>query len=385
MNTDKLNTWIEISAKAYANNLSFFKKLIPPTTEFSVVIKSNAYGHGIVEMAGLAIKYGADSFCVHSLDEALLLRKSGFRQDILIMGHVPLTRLDEAINGQFRLVMYNHDSLQELDRQTRRLNQAVWVHLKLETGKYRQGINEKELTGFLDALKSAPRVKLEAAYTHFANADEPTNHEYAHYQLNRFLKMHEMIQKAGFPAVKKHVANSAAILLLPRAHFDMVRLGISQYGFWPSPEALVSFKMQRSTEAENTLKPVLQWKTRVSQVKEVPANHFIGYGCTYRTTRDSRIAVLPTGYADGYDRLLSNKSYVLIQGRRAPLRGRVCMNLTMVDVTDIPDVQLEDEVVLLGSQGNDTVSADYLANLIGTINYEIVTRINWQIPRIVVE
>jgi alanine racemase len=165
----------------------------------------------------------------------------------------------------------------------------------------------------------------------------------------------------------------------------MVRLGISQYGFWPSPEAQVSFKMKYSQEEENILKPVLQWKTRVSQIKEVPANHFIGYGCTYRTTRDSRIAVLPTGYADGYDRLLSNKGYVLIHGRRAPLRGRVCMNLTMVDVTDIPDVQLEDEVVLLGSQGNDTVSADYLAGLISTINYEIVTRINWQIPRIVVE
>ncbi len=385
MKTDKLNTWIEISRKACANNLSFFKKLIPPTTEFSVVIKSNAYGHGMLEMAGLTTKYGADSFCVHSLDEALLLRKYGFRQDILIMGHVPLKRLDEAISGQFRLVMYNMDSLQELDRQTRRLNQEVRVHLKLETGTSRQGIDENELPGFLDYLKSASLVKLEAAYTHFANADEPTNYDYAHYQLNRFHKMYELIQCAEFPSVKRHAAGSAAILLLPQAHFDMVRLGISQYGLWPSPEAQVSFKMKHSLKDENILKPVLQWKTRVSQIKEVPANHFIGYGCTYRTTRDSRIVVLPTGYSDGYDRLLSNKGYVLIRGHRAPLRGRVCMNLTMVDITDIPDVQLEDEVVLLGSQGNDAVSADYLANLIGTINYEIVTRINWQIPRIVVE
>jgi alanine racemase len=271
MKTDKLNTWIEISGKAYANNLSFFKKLIPPTTEFSVVIKSNAYGHGMLEMAGLAIKYGADSFCVHSLDEALLLRKSGFRQDILIMGHVPLKRLDEAINGQFRLVMYNRDSLQELDRQTRQLNQAVRVHLKLETGTSRQGIDENELPGFLDYLKSASLVKLEAAYTHFANADEPTNHDYARYQLNRFRKMYELIQGAVFPPVKRHAAGSAAILLLPRAHFDMVRLGISQYGFWPSPEALVSFKMKHSLKEEDLLKPVLQWKTRVSQIKIRPS------------------------------------------------------------------------------------------------------------------
>jgi len=270
MQTDKLNTWVEISEKAYANNLSFFKKLIPPTTELSVVIKSNAYGHGILEIAGLAVKYGADSFCVHSLDEASLLRDAGFRQDILIMGHVPLKRLGEAIDEQFRLVLYNRESLAELDRQTRLLNRTVRVHLKLETGNNRQGIAEKELPEFLEQLHSTPLVRLEAAYTHFANADEPGNHDYACYQLDRFLKLHGSIQNAGFPAVKKHAANSAAILLLPQAHFDMVRLGISQYGFWPSEEVGVSFKIQHPHHKGSMLKPVLHWKSRVSQIKEVP-------------------------------------------------------------------------------------------------------------------
>jgi alanine racemase len=384
MKTEKLNTWIEISRKAYANNLSFFKKLISPTTELSVVIKSNAYGHGILEIAGLAIEYGADSFCVHSLDEALLLEESGYGQDILIMGHVPLKRLDEAIHGNFRLVMYNMDSLRELDQQTRRLNQTARVHLKLETGTNRQGVDENQLPGFLEHLKSASMVKLEAVYTHFANADEPANHEYARYQLERFDEMYAQIQ-TEFPTTRRHASGSAAVLLLPRAHFDMIRLGISQYGLWPSAEVRDSFKMNHSLKEEGILQPILSWKTRVSQIKEVPANHFISYGRTYRTDRDSRIVVLPTGYSDGYDRLLSNKSYVLINGRRAPVRGRVCMNLTMVDVTDIPDVKLEDEVVLIGSQGDDSVSADYLASLIGTINYEIVTRISSQIPRIVID
>ena len=385
MQTDKLNTWVEISETAYANNLSFFKRRIPPSTEFSVVIKSNAYGHGIREIAGLAAKYGVDSFCVHSLDEALLLRDAGFRHDILIMGHVPLKRLEEAIADQFRLVLYNRESLEALDRQTRLLHHAVRVHLKLETGNNRQGITENELPWFLERLHQTPLVKLEAVYTHFATADEPENSDYARFQLERFLQMYAFIRHTGFPTVKKHAANSAAILLMPRAHLDMVRLGISQYGFWPSDEVKDFFSRQHPGDEENMLTPVLQWKTRISQIKTVPENGFIGYGCTYRTTRNSRIAVLPIGYSDGYDRLLSNKGYVLIHGRRAPVRGRVCMNLTMVDVTDIPEGQLEDEVVLIGSQGNEEVSADFLAGLIGTINYEIVTRINWQIPRLIVK
>lgn len=385
MQTDTLNTWIEISEKAYAQNLSFFKKLLPPTTELSVVIKSNAYGHGILEIARLATRHGADSFCVHSLDEALLLKEAGFEQDILILGHIPLKRLSEAIDQQFRLTMYNQESLETLNRITQKLQQPVRVHLKLETGNNRQGVTEKELPTLLKLLQQAPQITLEAIYTHFANADEPGHQDYLEEQLQRFLQMEKIVRSAGFPSIKKHAANSAATLLIPQAHFDMVRLGISQYGFWPSEETRNAFHTKHALSHQQELTPVLRWKTRISQIKEVPRGDYIGYGCTYRTTRDSRIAILPIGYSDGYDRLLSNKGHVLIHGRRAPVLGRISMNLTIVDVTDIPGVELEDEVVLIGSQGNETISADYLAGLIGTINYEVVTRINWQIPRFVVE
>lgn len=385
MNKNNYTTWIEISQSAYAHNLAFFRKKIPPTTELSVVIKSNAYGHGMLEIARLAVQSGADSFCVHSLDEALQLRKAGFGQDILIMGPVPLGRLSEVVEHNFRLALFTTETLRELARLAQAGNQPVRVHLKLETGTYRQGINERELPRFLAALKEAPLLQLEAVYTHFANIEDTTNHDYALRQLQRFTEMAEAVQKSGFPGVKKHTACSAAILLFPETHFDMVRLGISQYGLWPSRETFVSYKIRHTRNGEDVLRPVLSWKTRVGQIKEVPANHCIGYGCTYQTTRDSRIAVLPIGYADGYDRGLSNQSYVLIHGQRAPIRGRVCMNLIMVDVTDIPDVRLEDEVVLIGRQGNEVITADYLAGLIGTINYELVTRINWQIPRVVVE
>ncbi|MBE0460113.1 MAG: alanine racemase [Candidatus Aminicenantes bacterium] len=378
-----LNTWIEISESAYAQNMEFFKKRVSSHSELSAVVKANAYGHGICEIAGLAVKHGADSLSVHSLDEALLLRESGFLQDILIMGPVALYRLSEVIKNNFRLGLFNLETLKELTRLTQEMGQRVRIHLKLETGTYRLGINEQELKYFLEILKNSPFITLEAAYTHFANIEDTTNHSYAYYQIDRFEKMISQIRSTGFPKIKKHAACSAATLLFPETHFDMVRLGISQYGLWPSRETFVSYKIKHTKNGEDVLQPVLTWKTRVGQIKHVPANYSIGYGRTYQTTRESRVAVLPIGYSDGYDRRLSNQSHVLIRGRRAPLRGRVCMNLIMVDITDNPGVQLEDEVVLLGSQGNETITADYLAGLISTINYEVTTRISQHIPRIV--
>lgn len=385
MNKDQLNTWVEISEEAYAHNLAFFKQKIPDQTEFSVVIKANAYGHGMLEIASLAIKCGVDSFCVHTLDEAIQLRESNFLQDVLIMGPVPLGRLGEALGYNFRLALYNQETLDEINRLIDKKSHQVRVHLKLETGTFRQGIDLIELPSLLDKLKKSPHIKLEAVYTHFANIEDTTDHGYAYSQIERFKGMVEQIQKSGFPGVKKHVACSAATLLFPDTHFDMVRLGISQYGLWPSRETFVSYKIKQTQNEEEVLRPVLTWKTRVAQIKRVAANQFIGYGCSYQTTRESRVAVLPIGYSDGYDRGLSNQSHVLIHGRRAPVRGRVCMNFIMVDITDIPDVKLEDEAALIGKSGDEILTADYLAQLTGTINYEVVTRINWQIPRIIIE
>ena len=380
-----LNTWIEISESAYAHNLKFFKQTLSPTTELSVVVKSNAYGHGMAEIARLAVQYGADSFCVHSLEEAVTLREAGYRQNILVMGHIPLKMLEEAIRYDLRIVLYNLESLRELQRAAARRQQPARVHLKLETGTHRQGISAEELPVFLEELAANPGVQLEGAYTHFANIEDTTNHEYAFRQLEHFKQLTTLIRSHGFSSFIRHTACSAAILLFPETYFEMVRLGISQYGLWPSRETMVSYKMSHPNDHEKVLQPVLTWKTRISQIKRVKANQCIGYGCTYQTTRDSRIAILPVGYSDGYDRGLSNQGYVLIHGKRAQVRGRVCMNITMVDITDIPEARLEDEAVLIGRQGEEEVSADFLANLLGTINYEVVTRINWQIPRVIVK
>ena len=383
MNTQNLNTWLEISESAYKSNLTFFKSLLSPETEFSVVIKSNAYGHGMLEIAELAVRHGADSFCVHSLEEALELRQNDFHQDILIMGPVLLSGLDKVVENNIRVVLYNMESLQQLEKSARKFKKQARIHLKLETGTYRQGILAADLSGFLKKARQSDRVTIEGAYTHFANIEDTTNHDYAYRQLKIFQEMIDQIKQENNKNLIAHAACSAAILLFPETYFRMVRLGISQYGLWPSRETYVSYK-SKHPDSRNKLQPILTWKSRIAQIKTAPPHQAIGYGGTFQTTRKSKIAIIPVGYADGYDRSLSNQSYVLIKGQRAPVRGRVCMNLIMVDITDIPDVRLEEEVVLMGGSGENILSADYLAGLCGTINYEFVTRLNPAIQRVVI-
>lgn len=384
MDTRSLNTWVELSSAAYAANLDFFRRRVGPGVELSAVIKANAYGHGWREIAELAVGSGADSFCVHSLEEALELRAAGFEQDVLIMGHVPLARLEEAVTGGFRMVLYNFESLERLGKIAQHHGNTVRVHLKLETGTYRQGVDEGELSPLLEALRAHPRVRLEGVYTHFANIEDTTSHDFAFEQRRRFEHLAGIVEAAGFAPLLRHAACSAATLLFSDTHLRMVRLGVSQYGLWPSKETYLSYTLQHGRSEAPVLEPVLTWKTRISQLKRVPAGSFIGYGCSFQTTRETRLAVLPVGYSDGYDRRLSNQAHVLVRGRRAPVRGRICMNLMMVDVTDVPEVALEEEVVLLGRQGEQQVSAEQLAGWAGTIAYEIVARIRAGIPRRVV-
>ncbi len=221
---------------------------------------------------------------------------------------------------------------------------------------------------------------MEGLATHFANIEDTTDHAFAQEQLRRFREGAAALDAQGFRVPLLHTANSAATILFPETQFGMVRTGIAAYGLWPSTETQVS--ALRMGREDVILRPALTWKTRVAQVKTVPTGAFVGYGCTYKTTHETRLAVLPVGYYDGYDRKLSNTGHVLIRGVRAPVRGRVCMNMIMVDVTDIPGVSLEEEVVLLGAQGEEVVTAEQMAGWIGTINYEVVTRIAEHVPRI---
>jgi alanine racemase len=379
--SDKLLQWVEIDSSALIHNIHQFRRLIGEKRKLLAMVKANAYGHGILEVSRIAVRAGVDWLGVHSLEEGILLRKQGLTCPILVVGYVPLDGLKEAVAHDLRLTVYNFETLDKLPPICRQLQKKAFLHVKVETGTYRQGIMEEDVLSFMKKAKESPDLVLEGISSHFANIEDTTDHAYAQSQLQNFKRVLRELEQNKVEILLKHMSCSASAILFPDTYFDMVRAGIGMYGLWPSKETFLSCSLQKREPL--LLKPVLSWKTRIAQVKKVPKGSFIGYGCTYRVSRETTLAVLPMGYYDGYDRRLTNSSYVLIKGKRAPLRGRIAMDFIMVDATDIPEFKLEDEVVLLGKDADDSITADDLASLLGTINYEIVTRINPLIPRII--
>jgi alanine racemase len=374
--------WIELDAKALKHNISWFQKLLGKERKLLAMVKANAYGHGMIPIADAAVKSGADWLGVHSLEEGLALREHGFTCPVLSVGYIPLHRLKHAVENDIRITVYNNETIESLGEICRSLQKKAYLHIKTETGTYRQGLDEHEIIPFIENIEKYEGLVIEGISSHFANIEDTTDHSYAQYQLKRFKKILSTIESHGVKVPFTHMACSAAVILFPETYFNMARIGIGLYGLWPSNEVYVSSLLR--DRPEFNLKPVLSWKARIAQVKHIPKGEFIGYGCTYKTTRDAVLAVIPVGYYDGYSRGLSNVSYVLIKGLRAPIRGRVAMNFIVVDVTDIPGVKVEDTVTLLGREGGDSITADKLAALTGTINYEITARINPGIPRIII-
>jgi alanine racemase len=372
--------WIELSAEAIWLNLKEFRRRLDPGAALGAVVKSNAYGHGMLEIAELATSAGADWLCVNNAQEGVRLREAGHRLPILVMGYTPYESLDAVVEHDLRPVVYSEETLRRLSEIAARQDRQIKVHVKIETGTHRQGVPEEEVPGIAGLIRDAPGLDLEGICTHFANIEDTTDHGFAETQIACFGRVREALASAGHEVPVVHAACSAAALLFTRTHLDLARIGISLYGLWPSKETYVSC-LERGKPALD-LAPVLTWKTRVAQIKQVPEGGYVGYGCRYRATRPSRIAVLPVGYYEGYDRGLSEMAHVLVRGKRAPVRGRICMNMCMVDITDIPGVTQEDEVVLLGTQGEETLTAEQLASWAGTISYEIVSRIHPTLPRL---
>lgn len=396
-------TWVEISKKALESNIRQFRQLIGEKRILCPCVKANAYGHGLADTSRIFLESGADWLSVNALYEAEILRKAGVQSPILVLGYVPLESLADALKLDLRFTVYNRETVARLDLEALKLGKKAKIHIKIETGNNRQGVLLAELADFVRYAKGFANVEIEGMSTHFANIEDTTDHSYAMLQIEKFLKAEKILKDIGVEIPIKHCANSAATILFPETHFDLVRVGIACYGMWPSKETYVSYVSESRTDprlhgndggelvSEDIrnvrlgfkLTPAFTWKTKIAQIKKIPAGEFIGYGCTYRTTRDTTLAILPVGYYDGYDRGISN-GYVLIRGKRAFLRGRVCMNIIMADVTDIPEATLEDEVVLIGRDGDEMISAEQFAGWAGTINYEVTTRVNDRIPRVVV-
>ncbi len=372
---------IELDARALRHNLRLFRRLVSPGTALLAVVKSNAYGHGLAEVAPLASRE-AEWLGVHSSAEAKRLRRFGVGSPILIMGFVPAADL-EGLDRDVHVVISSSEALEWIADYRRRSGVSLPVHLKVDIGTKRQGVLREQIP---DLCRQAARqgVELVGVAGHFANIEDTIEHEFARYQLSLFREALERVEaECGELPPFIHTACSAAALLFRETDFSFVRLGISMYGHWSSRETRLAM-MLRDKEAKIELHPVLTWKSLVGQIQVARTGESVGYGCTWRARRPTRLAVIPVGYADGYSRALGNRSHLLIRGASAPVVGRVCMNILLADITDIPDVAIGDEVVLIGRQGDAEVAVEELASLSETINYEFLARLSPMIPRIVV-
>lgn len=375
-------SWIELSRAALEQNVAALAT-IAPGKMMAVSVKANAYGHGLAEMVALlADNKKVHYLSVHSIEEAEVCRWAGWERAILLLGPMPADEAEAVLELDLEPVVFDRATLERLGRLGDRAGRSIKTHLKLETGTNRQGIGERELTSFAAVYKKHQSLRRPyGASTHFANIEDTIDHEYADYQLAQFRALTGTMKKLGIGPTIRHTASSAAALLFDQTHFDLIRPGISVYGHWPSRETYLSYRLGGGKN--NILRPVLSWKARVTQIKKLAADEYIGYGCTYRTTSPARLAILPVGYYDGYDRLLSNQSHVLINGRRAPVRGRICMNLMMIDITDSSRVRLGSPATLIGVDGDQRVSVEQLAEWAQTISYEVLARLSPSLPRLI--
>jgi alanine racemase len=362
-------TWAEVDLDAVAFNVRAFKRHVGEAVEVMAVVKANAYGHGAAPVARAALAAGASRLAVHRAIEGVELRQAGIEVPTLVMGYTPPDGAAMVAYWKLTPSLMTMEFAQALSAQAGVLSRTVPVHVKVDTGMSRYGLMPSEVVPFLLELGRLPGITLEGLFTHFATADS-ADQTHVNNQLRTFKEVIEATRQVGVDIPMIHAANSAAMMGLPEAHFNAVRPGIALYGLDPSDEWPPAFEIQ----------PALTLKSRVVRVRELPAGSGVSYGRTFVTQRPTMAALVPVGYGDGYHRLLSNRGSVLIHGKRAPILGRVCMDQFVVDISHIPGVQQEDEVVLLGKQGLECIRAEEIAALAGTINYEVTTSL---LPRVV--
>lgn len=365
-------TWVEVDLGAFAANLQAVKGLVGPRVKVMAVVKANAYGHGAVRLAQVAARSGAHQLAVATLDEAVTLREAGVKLPILVLGtSIPGDGVEEAVAKDIAQALCTVELAEALSAAAARRGKAALVHLKVDTGMSRIGVRPDEAVPFMERVGRLPGLRFEGVFSHFAASDEPDN-PYTELQFRRFQDTLAALAQAGYSFPYRHIANSAAILDHPEMHLDMVRPGCILFGSWPGEK----------TQRKITLKPTLTLKTRIVFLKRVPGGTPVSYGLTYKAPAERLLATLPIGYADGYRRGLSNKASVLVRGRRAPIVGRVCMDQCVVDVTAVPGVALGDEVVLIGRQGDEEITGEELAALLGTLDLELFCGIAPRVPRV---
>ena len=364
-------TWAEIDLAAFRHNFKEIKGKLTKGASLLPVVKADGYGHGMEEIARASLSCGAKLLGVANIEEGIFLRKRRITAPILILGSVyPLSNFTHILKYNLTPTICSREASRELSKIARRRKKKVKVHIKIDTGMGRIGVSAENAADLVKKVVPLPGIIVEGIFTHLAAAD--SDYEFTMEQIRKFQAVIDELKRGSINIKYKHAANSTAVLRYSNAHFNLARPGISLYGLLPFEGA----------EIEIDLKPVMQLKTKIVFIKKVRKGTSISYGRTWKAERDSIIGTLPIGYADGYNRLLSNRGEVLIRGKRIPVVGRVCMDMCMVDVTSLPDVKVGGEAVLIGSQGKEKITADEIAKLIGTIGYEVVCGISKRVPRI---
>ena len=368
------DTWVEVDLDAIRANVQTFRRHLPDQTGIMAVVKADGYGHGSVEVGREALAAGANSLAVAMLDEAVVLRQAGIDAPILVLGYTPVDSVEIASRLGVELTAYSEEWVTQADMRLQAASaNRLGIHVKTDTGMGRLGVRTtEELLRVVDALEKSERLAWTGIFTHFACADEAdTTH--VQRQHDTFQSFLQSLRTAGKTLPRVHCCNTAAAIAFPEWGYDTIRLGIGLYGLYPSP--------YMKDQAAVPLRPALSLKTRIAHVKVAAEPFTVSYGATYTAQPGEQIATLPIGYADGYSRLLSNRGAVLYKGRRAPIVGRVCMDQIMVRIEQ-GSAQVNDEVVLYGKQGEEEISLDEVAALLGTINYELPCLLNHRIPRV---
>ncbi len=371
--------WAEINLEAIRHNLNTVKQLAS-NSKVMAVVKADAYGHGIEKVAQTLSASGVNYFGVARLSEAVRLRENNISDPILILGYTPVEAAAELIKYNLTQTVFSSDYAELLNEKARESNQSIKVHIKIDTGMGRLGLshdcltsgNEKSIAQSAVEIAQLSNLEAEGIYTHFA-ASDAADKTSANQQLNIFQNITSLIEEKDITFSLKHAANSAAVIDLPESYLDMVRPGIMLYGLYPSLEV-----KQRKVN----LKPVMQLKARIAQIKKVPKGFKVSYGHTYTTAKATSLATIPLGYADGYRREFSSLGTVLVGDQKARIVGRVCMDQSVVDVGHIQNVSNGDEVVIIGQQGSSCISAEKMAHDLGTINYEVVSSVMARVPRV---
>ena len=377
---------IEISLSALEHNIRFIRRLVKKNVKISSVVKGNAYGHGIEEYVPAAERCGIDHFSVFGADEAhrvMKVKQAGTR--LMIMGWIPDQELNWVIRNGIEFWIFGTDRLEKALKEAKKQKKKARVHIELETGMNRTGLPVSETDEVIELLKTHPEeLELTGLCTHLAGAESIANHVRIQRQIKRFKALVKLFQSHGINPAFLHTASSAATVTYPGFQFDMVRIGILQYGYWPSAETFIQYISDRKDKTD-PLKHIISWKSSIMTIKSVKQGEFVSYGTTYQAIQNQTIAIIPAGYSHGYSRSLSNSGFVLIRGQRVAIIGMINMNMLIADISGIPDVQIGDEVMLIGDQGNQNISVASFSVFSNQLNYEMLTRLPSSISRKMIE